>query len=298
MNKIIGGWLKAEGWIFLSIFIFQTVVSSCSPEATWTTKDVTIEVHVKNVSSGFVECDFSTDKEAYYLVSCMPAKEGTAPLSQPKQFMMLALDSANLEYIEWRNALLKAGEFNIAPFSSHALQYGSVKYFFTGLERDTDYWIFAFVVDPETMKPVGHLNLVAVHTKYRNEEVIHFEYRVKGYWDYIYPMDEAGNIKSHYPYVATTRDSLQLDSAKMNPKQYFTAWYDSLLAHPNKATLHYGVTAVENNGYNGTQDFEEGHTYYTALCGFDGASEKPIVYGFTWKGDSTSYYFTEKEQLP
>lgn len=270
---------------------------SCNPEATWTTKDVTIDVHVKNVSAGFIECDFATDKEAYYLVSCMPAQEGAAPLSQPKQFMMLALDSANREYIDWRNGLLKAGEFNIAPFSSHALQYGSVNYFFTGLMRDTDYWIFAFVVNPETMKPVGHLNLVAVHTKFRNEEAIHFEYRIKGYWDYAYPLDGKGNINSHYPYVAATRDSLQLDSLKISPKDYFGQWYDYLLAHPKEADIHYGVTAVENTGFDGTQLFEEGHTYYTTFCGFDGASEKPIVYGFTWKGDTTAYYFTELDQL-
>ena len=70
--KVKGERLKVKGMfglIVLSIFILQFSFSSCSPEAKWETKDVNIEMTVTNVSAGFAECEFSTDKEAYYLIA-------------------------------------------------------------------------------------------------------------------------------------------------------------------------------------------------------------------------------------
>ena len=121
---------------------------------------------------------------------------------------------------------------------------------------------------------------------------------MKGYWDYGYPMDHTGNINSHFPYVAATRDSYFLEEIGLTPEYYFSHWYDSLLnENPQDVNIHYGVTAMENDGLSGTQLFEEGHTYYTCFCGFDGVLNNQIIYGFTWLGDSTSYYFTEKDAL-
>ena len=45
------------------------MLSSCDPEAPWTTKDVEIKMSVKTVAAGFVECNFSTTTEAYYLIN-------------------------------------------------------------------------------------------------------------------------------------------------------------------------------------------------------------------------------------
>ena len=140
------------------------MLCSCDPEAKWETSDVDITINVQTVSAAFIRCEFKTNKEAYYLISCEPVVQDVDPMSYQKQFMMLALDSANVKYLAWRHEQLLGGEFNIAPFSSHALQYGNVNHVFTLPEADTDYWIYAFVVNPSTMAPVGKLYLTTVHT--------------------------------------------------------------------------------------------------------------------------------------
>ena len=269
--------------------------ASCNPEAPWTTDDVTIRMEVTTVSAGFVECSFSTDKNAYYLIAIEEAREGEDPMSVQKQFMTLALDSANREYIDWRNKLLKAGEFNIAPFSSHALHYGSVEHFFTGLGPGCTYWIYAFVVNPSTMKPCGKLHLVEVKTKDDSDIDVHFAYRVKGRWDYIYPLDSLGNIYMRFPYLATTMDSASLSEESTDPIWYFANWMIERFAEPSLANIMYGVYAMDNDGSNSALEFEVGHTYYTAICGYDGSFKQTTIYKFHWVGEETELYFVDTD---
>ena len=81
----------------------------CNPEAKYEVENVNIDIRVKAVSAGFVECDFTTDKDAYYLIAIIPAQEGINPLDHQKQFMTLALDSAYVEYLDWRHDRLEEG---------------------------------------------------------------------------------------------------------------------------------------------------------------------------------------------
>ena len=288
--------IKVKGLIILSVFIFQFSFFSCNPEAKWSIKDVEIEMTVKNISAGFVECDFATNKEAYYYVNATPVREGLDPMNQQKQFMTLELDDANMEYIKWRNVLLENGEFTIAPFASHALQYGDVEYFFTGLDPDTDYWIYAFVVNPDKMVPVGKLYLQQIHTKEESTMDIHFSYRIKGKWSYIYPLDEKGNINSHFPYLCNTIDSLDLVKEEIDdPVMYGVAWILYFFLHPDQAEVNYGVRAIANDGWSTPTEFEEGHTYYTVISGFDGIYENSTVYKFTWTGEQCRYLFYDTD---
>ena len=156
-TKMKGRRREIKGIIFLAIIIFQISLVSCSPEAPWETEGVEVRMQQKTVSAGFVEYDFSTNKDAYYLIAICEPWEDYNPVANPKQFMQLALDSAYAEYLLWRNDLLRAKEFNVAPFASHSLQYGQITHFFTGLIPDHDYWVYAFPVNPETMQPVGKL---------------------------------------------------------------------------------------------------------------------------------------------
>lgn len=291
--------LTVKAYRLSVIGLLALLTLACSPEAKWTTDDVEINMEIVTVSAGFAECRFSTNKEAYYLIACVPAVEGENPQDHPKQFMTLALDSANVEYLAWRNALLKQGEFNVAPFASHALQYGSVNHFFTGLLPGEDYWIYAFVVDPSSLKPVGKLYLETVKTTTESIMDIHFEYRIKGKWDYIYPVDEKGNIYSRFPYIATTCDSLKLvtdgfetDSATC---AYFLFWALERFLYPDSANVLYGVKVVENDGWSSSEEWKEGHTYYTAISGYDGSFKQATLYKFTWTGDSCNYYFHDTD---
>lgn len=274
---------------------------SCNPEAKWETNDVEIQMSLSTVSAGFIECTFSTNKEAYYLVAIEPVREDYNPLDHQKQFMMLALDSANVSYLKWRNELLQKGESNVAPFASHALQYGHIDYFFTGLYPNNEYWVYAFVVNPETMKPAGKLYLQTVKTTYESIMDIHFDYRIKGRWDYIYPVDTAGKIYGRFPYIATTRDSLSIVADSIHEDTDSAAvislafWALERFFYPDSAEVFYGVRAVENDGWQSAENFEEGHTYYTALCGFDGSFKQLTVYRFTWTGDSCNIYLRDTD---
>ncbi len=274
-------------------------LAACSPQANWETEGVEIRMDIKNISAGFVECDFSTNKDAYYLIAICEPWEDYNPVANSKQFMQLALDSAYAEYLFWRNDLLRDKEFNVAPFSSHSLQYGDVRHFFTGLLPESDYWVFAFPVDPLQMKPAGTLTLIPIKTLEDSKMDVHFEYRVKGMWDYIYPVDSTGKINEHFPYIATTRDSIKLaEDSIFTPEEvagYFVWWSMERFLIPEKADAQYGVHAVKNDGIQSSETFQEGHTYYTVLSGFDGSFRQTTIYRFVWTGESCEYYFHDTD---
>lgn len=285
--------------VFFALSLLAVLLFSCSPEAPWETSDVTVTMNVKTVSAGFIECSFSTNKDAYYLISIIEPWEDYNPMANQKQFMQLALDSAYAEYLQWRNELLRQKEFNVAPFSSHSLQYGDVNHFFTGLLPDCDYWVFCFPVDPRTMQPAGPLNLINIKTREDSEIDVHFEYRVKGLWDYIYPVDSLGKINEHFPYIVTTRDSLTLAKDTIvtieDVALYFVLWSMERFLVPEKADVHYGVHAVKNDGNESAEVFQEGHTYYTAISGYDGSFRQTTIYRFRWTGESCEYYFHDTD---
>ena len=41
------------------------MLASCTPEAKWETDDVIVKMNIGTISAGFIECNFSTTKEAY-----------------------------------------------------------------------------------------------------------------------------------------------------------------------------------------------------------------------------------------
>lgn len=283
--------------ILYILLILVVCFCACDPNARWETEDVLITMNIKTISAGYVECDFSTNKDAYYLIAIDTVHPDFNPYVHQKQFMMLALDSANVTYLTWRNKLLKNGEFNIAPFASHALQYGDINHFFTGLMPNTKYWVYAFVVDPDIMKPKGKLYITEIKTTSESVVDIHFDYRVKGHWDYIYPLDSTGQIYSRFPYIATTRDSVEIAQSGYDLDLYFDIWILEQFVFPEEANVYYGVKAIENDGLASYTIFEEGRTYYTAISGFDGSFKQKVVYKFVWHGDSTNYYFSGKDAV-
>lgn len=278
---------------------------ACDPNAKAYTKRIEIDINVQNISAGFVQVEFSTNREAFYLVSMQPAKEGINPQEIAKTFMLLALDSAYLDYLRWRNEELQNLVPFVADFSSHSLQYGTTNRTFCYLQPDTDYWIFAFGVDPESNKPFGQLFLKTVTTKQKSVLTMDFQYRVRGEWDYVYPKDTTGEIISDVPWIGMTVDSASLrDEGEYRvPGEFFVkafqAYYDYKLD-----MVFYGVVAHQNNGdYTGTTytKFEEGHTYYSAFAIMDGPISFPPpetmydIYRFTWHGDSTDLFFTHED---
>lgn len=278
------------------IIISATMLMACSTEAKFSTEDVTITCTVHEVSAGLIECNFSTSKDSYYFIDCIPAHEGVNPMNHQKQFMLLALDSADYKYREWRYWLLSRGEFNIAPFSSYALQYGSTHKVFTKLHPNTDYWVFYFVVDPETQHPTSRLGLQTIRTTEKSTIEVHFDYRVNGVWDYIYPRDEKGNILNNYPFIGTTLDSTGIaKEGYTNAVEYFKAWLIADENHEDRKIFN-GIIATKNDGTDGHTTFKEGEVYYTCFAGLDGGIVHPVLYSFRWTGYNFSLYIQDNEE--
>lgn len=275
--------------------------ASCNPEAVWETSDVHIEISDRMVSAGFVECAFSTNKDAYYFIDCVPYDSTLDLKTHAKQFMTLALDSAYVMYLAWRHTLLSAGEANVAPFSSHVLQYGNVDHFFTFLDPNTDYLIYAFVVDPIRMEPVGKLFTLPVHTLDKTAIKVKFDYRIKGYWSYIYPVDTLGNIVQYYPYVTFTFDSLKaVEKGYDVPELYMIEKIMDMIDKKEdmEANVRHGVSVTDNEFLeNGDVYFEEGNKYYTAIVGCDGLKGNIVFYKFTWTGEDYEVYFKDEDSL-
>ena len=303
-NNDSGLTVKRYNRLFTAGLTVLTVVALCATscrleEAKWETEDVSITMQVGAVSAGFIECQFTTSKDAYYLIDCVPVDKESHPYDYQKQFMTLAIDSAYINYLQWRYWLLEAGESYIAPFASHSLQYGEVDKIFTNLKPGSDYWVYAFVVNPETQKPTGKLYLQTVHTADKSIYNVHFDYRVRDVYDYIYPInDKDGSINYYFPYLAATRDSIWLaDEYGATPEVYFKELFHVYSEYDLTEMVRYGVHVTKNDGYNSDETFQEGHTYYTAITSYDGFMGHNVIYKFTWTGEDCNLYFTDEDKL-
>ena len=281
-------------------------MASCKPdEVVAHTSNVEIAIEIKRISAGYANVEFSPSKNAFYLSGIHPVREDIDDIQKvAKQFMMLALDSAYVDYLYWRNKQLQVMTPFVTDFASYALQYGNTNQYFTMLKPNTDYWVYAFVVDATTNKPAGKLFIQELNTDSISTTPVMFEYRVEGQWDYVYPKDITGEINSYTPWVGETIDSLSLrEMGYEKPGEYFLARFEEVYNGDYDRIL-YGVYTHENNGVgDGTSKtkYEVGRTYYTGMSSLDAPLTYPLdtnqydIYRFTWMGDSTHYYFTPED---
>lgn len=287
--------------------VLCAVLAACNPNAVAYTEGVEITIDVEQVSAGFAQVRFSTNKEAFYLISIQPTREDIDPQKIAKTFMLLSLDSAYADYLYWRNKQLQQLIPFVADFPSHSLQYGNIKHFFTLLRPNTEYWVYAFVVDPITNKPAGKLFVETITTDSTSRIPVQFEYRIDGYWDYIYPTDSMGEIISTIPWVGETIDSVSIrDGGWNSPGEYFFERFKHVY-HEDYERILYGIYAHENNGVSdGTSAtyFKEGTTYYTAMAALDAPLKFPLprniynIYRFTWIGETTDTVLVPQNSLP
>jgi len=270
------------------------LAAGCSPEMVNDFEKATLSIDIVDYSAGFVRASFEVDRDAFYLVGIREVVDYEDPLGYEKQFMTLALDSAYVKYLDWRYDLLYNGEQFVAPFSSHALNYGDTEVCFKFLKPNTEYMVFCFLVDVDKNKPYGSVSCAFVKTLAESNHPVHFDYRVDGYWDYAYPKDTFDNIISEIPWIAETIDSLTLvEKGVRVPGEYFSQRFYELQADPNSRVL-FGIYAHENNGKNGVL-FEAGHTYYTAFGGLDGPLKYYSIFRFHWDGPETRLMMTHEE---
>ena len=305
VNPRISPILAASALVFTCVSV---LFSSCNPEVKAVSGlDVEIKIEPMIVSSGFMNFSFETNKEAYFHIGIVPAEEfpDTTSTAKVKAFMALKLDGAYLDYITWRYMLLECGTPYVAEFPTHSLQYGRVEYNFTSLKPDTEYVVYAFAVDAKTNKPDGRLFTYHVRTEKESQfEDMQFEYRVRGYWDYIYPVSTGGEVLPFVPWVGNTIDSLSLADMPYvkNPMDYFSTLFAVYVDYKVNDIVHFGIY-VHNNGDigNGTSDifFDSDHVYYTAMALMDGylSEQSIVIYKFRWKDENTQFFFNKSDAM-
>ena len=300
-------------------YIYITLVSlalcmltACNPEANAVSGDhVKIDIYTNVVSSGYMQVTFRPNADAYYHVGIVPIDQApdTSSAISVKNFMQQQLDRTYADYLNWRPLLLEEGVSTIAEFATHSLQYGSDKYYFTFLVPDNEYMIYAYAVDAKTNKPDGKFASLFIRTERTSMfEDLQFEYRVRGYWDYVYPAyqltdDAAPEVLTWVPWAGASVDSATLaESDYTNPKEYFMDLFDEYTLYKQNNYIHFGIDVRNNNYYTpGTSEtiFEEGHTYYTGLSLMDGylSDSTLYIYRFRWENEQTQLYLTAKDAL-
>lgn len=302
--------------VFLLSAFTIIALSSCNPTAKAVSgMEVSIDMTLQEVSAGFATVRFNTNQEAYYHVGIIPAADlpDTTNNAAVRSFMKLKLDAAYTDYINWRHSLLADEVPFIADFAAHSLQYGEVDYPFTFLTPDSSYFVYAFVVNATTINPDGRLFLKPLTTSPESSFLdTRFEYRIRGTWEYIYPIDNTtGQIRSVIPWSYAAADSLDLretfdddEFQSASVSDIFALFFAIQRAQYFEGKIRYGIyarnTAIETSDTM-LISFEEGHTYYVGMAQMDGYEDylqgAMDIYRFRWLGDSTNLFFTDSMHL-
>lgn len=282
--------------LYLASLLTVLCLTSCDPDAKYYTKKVSIKIEQKRKSLSYVEAEFTTNKEAYYYMNILPDSNTeyvNLMRKNPKQFMSLMIDSAYVEYVEWRYSFLKSGVTTVADFASHSLRYGPVKKFFQDLKEGSKYHLFAFAVDPSSNKPIGNLYTLDVETLTHQTVNIHFNARVSGNWFYIYPLDEKGKVIDYSPYVWSYIDEQLFEEMyQKDPTKFLKRWiYGNEDEEPIDITANFTSMGIDVDNDNDEHILEKGMICYIIIASLDGGINKVTEYKFTYNGPETEIEF-------
>lgn len=269
----------------LSLLTALVFVTSCDTQPVYKTDGIVIDIDMKQTGAGFCEVEFTPSDNAWYLADMRPAAKTIDPMENESEFMTIMLAQAKIKYEQWRTAMAMKYAPYIADFTSHSLKYKKSDDFFYFLEPDTDYWLFAFVVDPAKKKPCGDLFCKLIHTNAKSEIEVTLLYKISSSWDYGYPMNKLGKLSTDIPWIGMTFDSADIaqEMTSMTPKEFFRQHYDNCTE--KNIVVHRGIYAHNNDNVgdgSSTTLYEEGHTYYTCMAVFDGDFDQHVIYKFTW----------------
>lgn len=259
---------------------------SCDPEAVYNLKNVKIDINVSRLSSGYAYVTYHTSKPAYFVIG-IEKMSNQDIINHPSQYMTLVMDSVYIDYVQWRHSYLKDGEENIAGFSSHSLEYSSSMERFYPLDEDSDYWLYAFVVDPNTKQPVGNLVKQKLHTMKKVESEVHCNIRMDGSWLYTYPKGRSGLINDYCPYFWTTisDESLQ-ESFHGSAREFLREFFKSVDQSYYKNVSSFGVDVYNDAEI---EYFKVNEDYHFISCTLDGEIGNMVHYKFTYNGIETMF---------
>ena len=275
--------MKKLALVFAALLL---MLAGCKTESKYHLLGVKFEIEVASVTKGYIHTYFYPSTVAYYVTGCMPVNDNYDPINKSRQFMTLMVDSLYIDYLDWRYDYLRNQEDYIADFASHSLQYGDSEKYFQNLQPDTDYWVYAFVVDPGTKEPFDKLWLTTVRTDSLSTCRAFFETRVQSSYFYMYPREsEGGEILGNVPYTGGIVDALDLMEAFPLPLD-FEGKLDKYSERAYNLAVDYGIlddityTGVKQINYAGR--FKNGHTYYIIIGELQGGIYNRAYFRFVY----------------
>lgn len=257
--------------------LLALTLTACNPDAKYFTDKVKIDIEMTQYSASYAHVEFKTSRECYYLVG-VENIDNENIVEHPEHYMALAVDSAYVSYLEWRHSYLQKGVPYIADFQSHALLYcNSAKQFYP-LKPGTEYWVYAFVVNPDTKAPVGELFKQRIRTRAVSEIDMHCDFRIDGTWFYTYPKNSQGNIVDYCPYFSSdvTDDWLQ-ECAGGDVNKYLNEFLSNPETWPWLSL--WGVDVFNDAEF---ETMVEGVTYHHIACSLDGAIANVVHYKYVY----------------
>ena len=266
---------------------------SCSTESTYSSKGTPISLAVTETTSSYVAVDVVTDKDTYYYCNIITAAEFSS-YSNDQRFMELNCDKAYMEYINWRFGLLAESSEFVASFVSHSLNYGNDSRFFTELNPETEYIVYAFCVNALTNQPVGQLYTTRVRTSSRKSVDMSFSILLEQKGDapyvtvipsndtdsYVWEFEDKEVVESQYGHADNNYELFLQNQVHM--------WKSFDLSIENEITHGFDY-------YDASTDLESGRSYILVAAPYDGEINGKI-YGFEFTypfGEVTTLHKTE-----
>lgn len=254
---------------FAAIISALILLGACTTKSKYHLYSAELDIELLDITPGYIYARFYSTEVTYYVTGCMKVNDQYDPVGKPRQFMTLMVDSLYQDYLRWRYDYLKDQEDYIADFASHSLQYGESEKYFQNLEPCTNYWIYAFVVDPDKKEP--STDVIWMETVTTDSLAIHrayFDTRIQGTYFYMYPRsEENGPILEDVPYTGVVVDSASVadiyppktpDSFMASLDRYLDMTYISAVELKTLPSITY--TGVKQVNYSGR--WEHGKVYY------------------------------------
>lgn len=277
--------MRKSGVILAAVLLL--IAAGCTTKSKYHLFGVKFDIDVNEVTRGYIHVNFRPSTVAHYVTGCMKVNDDYDPVEKSEQFMTLMVDSLYQDYLKWRYDYLKNQIDYIADFASHSLQYGDSEKYFQDLEPDTDYWVYAFVVDPYSKEPFDDLWLLTVHTDSLAAYRAWFDTRFQGNYLYLYPREyEGGPILEDIPYTAAILDSLEVMYSYTDPGEPFIDKLNAYSDHVFEVAKKFDI--LETFSYTGVRQVEfgnswaSGNSYYIFMAEIQGDLCNRAYYRFVY----------------
>lgn len=275
-----------KNYILALLCAATAAISSCNTVSPYSTDPCKISISIADgtPTASYVLANFVTEGDVNYYYANVATKEEFNKATNHERFMQLCLDWEYVEYVNWRYDLLVDNAEYVTDFASHSLYYGSDSRYFRDLNPSTEYFLYAFCVNPETNQPIGPLYYVPFTTGDLKQSDITFQAMFKEREDGAHISVIPSNDNEHY--VWTFEDVKTLEESHLSIKDYAQIILTEMKEYGMGESLY---TKGPDTYVCTPEDLLFDHDYTLVAAGFDGEFTTDIYtldfhYPFTDEG--------------